>query len=80
MGTMVVEALQPIGRPVTHFLQALDEVAVEHIGAVGFVESFEVAVLRGLAGLGVLQGNAHALSPLGQRVGDELWAVVRANR
>jgi hypothetical protein len=80
MGSVVVVAVQPVGRHVTHFLQAVEHVAVEHLGAVGLVESFDIGVLRGLAGLDVLQGDSLALSPLGQGVGDELRAVVQANR
>ena len=51
MGTVVVVAVQPIGRHVTHFLQAVEDVAVEHLGAVGLVESFYIGVLRGFARL-----------------------------
>lgn len=78
MGSVVVVAVQPIGRHVAHFLQVVEHVAVEHLGAVGFVESFDIGVLRGLARLDVLQGDALVLSPLGQGVGDELGAVVNA--
>ncbi len=51
MGSMVVVAVQPVGRHVTHFLQAVEDVAVEHLGSIGLVESFDIGVLRGLAGL-----------------------------
>ena len=44
MGSMVVVAVQPIGRHVTHFLQRLEDVAVQHLGAVGLVESFDIGV------------------------------------
>lgn len=53
MGSMVVVSVQPVGRHVTHFLQAVEHVAVEHFGAVGLVESFDIGVLRRLAGLDV---------------------------
>ena len=52
---------------------------VEHV-AVGLVEPFNLGVLRGFAGLDVLQGNALALRPLSQRVCDELRTVVQPNR
>ncbi len=42
MGSVVVVAVQPIGRHVTNFLQVVEHVAVEHLGAVGFVESFDI--------------------------------------
>lgn len=78
MRSVVVAAVQPVGSHVAHFLQAVEHVAVEHLGAVGLVESFDIGVLRGLSGLDVLQGDAFALRPLGQRVRDELGAVVNA--
>jgi len=80
MGSMVVVAVQPVGRHVTHFLQAVEDVAVEHLGSIGLVESFDIGVLRGLAGLDVIEGDTLALSPLGQSSGDEFGAVVQANR
>lgn len=48
MGAVVVVSVQPVGRHVTHFLQAAEDVAVEHLGWVGLVESFDIGVLRGL--------------------------------
>ncbi len=72
MGSMIV-AGQPIGRHVTHFLQAIEDVAVEHIGEVGLVESLDLGALGGLARLSVLQGDPPLALPLmGPRVGDEL--------
>jgi len=79
MGSVVVVAVQPVGRHVTHFLQVVKYVAVEDFGAVDLFEALDIGVLRGFARLDVLQGDALALSPLGQRVGDELRAVVQAN-
>jgi len=78
MGSVVVVAVQPVGRHVTHLLQVVEHVAVEDFGAVGLVESLDIGVLRRFARLDVLQGDALALSPQGQCVGDELRAVVNA--
>lgn len=80
MGSVVVVAVQPVGRHVTHLLQVIEHVAVEDFGAVGLVEALDIGALRGFARLDVLQGDAPALSPLGQRVSDELWAVIQSNR
>ena len=46
MGSVVVVAVQPIGCHVTNFLQVVEHVAVEHLGAVGLVESFDIGVLN----------------------------------
>lgn len=61
MGTMVVVAVQPIGRHVTHFLHAVEDVAVEHLGAVGLVESFDKGVLCGLAANAEVKLKKHGL-------------------
>lgn len=75
LGSVLFVSMKPFGRHVAQFLQAVEHTAVEHLGAVDPVESFNVGVLRGLAGLDVLQGDSLALLPLGQRSGDELRAV-----
>ena len=80
MGSMVFVSVQPVGRHVTHFLHAAEGIAIEHLGAVGLVESFDIGILRRLAGPDVIEGDALGLRPQGQRVGDELGAVVQANR
>lgn len=51
MGSMMVVAVQPVGRHIAHFLQRLEQVAVQHLAAVGLVESFDIGVLRRLARL-----------------------------
>jgi hypothetical protein len=79
MGPVVV-AGEPIGRHVTHFLRAVEDVEVEHLGEVGFVESLDIGMLSGFAMLEVLQGAPLALRLIGQCVGDELQAVVQVNR
>ena len=77
---MVVVAVQPVGRHVTHFLRGLEDVAVEHLGAVGLVESFDIGVLRRLSRLDVIEGDFFGFRPFGQGVSDEFRAVVQANR
>jgi len=51
MGSMVVVSVQPVGRHFTHLLQAVEDVAIEHLGTVGLVESFDIGVLRRLSEL-----------------------------
>lgn len=80
MGTVVVVAVQPIGCHVAHFLQRIEHVAVQHIGAVGLVESFDIGVLSRFARLDVLQSNAFRLCLLDQYIGNELRPVVQANQ
>jgi len=76
MGSVVVVAMQPIGSHVTHFSQAVEDVAAERLRLVGLIESFQVGILRGFGRLDVLQGNALALRPLRQCVGEALGTVV----
>lgn len=80
MGAVVVVAVQPIGHRVTYLLQAVENVAVQHLEVVDLVESLDIGVLRGLAGLDVLQGEALTLSPLDQRLDGEIRPVVQVNR
>ena len=47
MGSMVVVAVQPVGCHVTHLLQAVEHVTVEHLGSVGLVESLDISILSG---------------------------------
>lgn len=80
VGPLMGVAVQPVDCHVTHLLQVVEHVTVKDFGAVGLAASLDIGVLRGLARLDVLQADALALSPQGQCVGDEIWAVVQANR
>ena len=71
--------MQPVCGHVSYLLQAVEDVAIEYLGTVGFVESFDIGVLCRFTGLDVLQGNALFLRPLSQGMGYELRAVVQAN-
>ena len=78
MWPVVVVSVQPVGRHVPHFLEGVEHVAVQYLGAVGLVEAFDIGVLGGLAWLDVIEGDALGLRPFGQGVGDELGAIVNA--
>ena len=79
MWAVVVVSVQPVGGHLPNFLQRLEEVAVQNLGAVGLVESLDICVSCGLNWLDVIEGNALGLGPLRQGVGDEFRAAVRAN-
>ena len=68
MGSMVVVAVQPIGRHFTHFLQRLEDVAVQHLGAVGLVEFLDIGVLSGFTRLNVLERNTLGLRPTSRNI------------
>ena len=63
MGSMVVVAVQPVGSHVTHLLQVVEDVVIEHLGTVDPFEAFNIGVLCGFAGLNVLRGVAFAVCP-----------------
>ena len=46
MGSMVVISMQPIGPHLSHFLPAVEDIAINHLGAVALVESLDTDVLR----------------------------------
>jgi hypothetical protein len=66
MRAVVVVSMEPISRHLAHFLQGLEDPAVQYLGSVGLVESLDIGVLRGLARLNVIEGNALGLVPLPQ--------------
>ena len=70
--------MQPVCRHVSDLLKAVEHIAVQHLGAVGLVESFDVGVLGRFSWLDVVEGNALGLGPLGPRMGNEFRSVVNA--
>ena len=64
MWTMVVIAMQPVLGHRAHLLQRFKDIAVEHLRAIGSVETFYVSVLRRFTRLNVAQLYAFALCPL----------------
>lgn len=77
---MVVIAVQPVCSHVTDLLQGIKDIAVQYLSTVRSVESFHIGVLCWFSRLDVIEGNALALGLIGQRMGDEFWPVVQANR
>jgi len=73
----MVVTVPPVFGHAPHFVEAGEDVAVEHLGAVGFVEALDVSVLGRLVGLGVNELDAALLRPLLERGTDELGAVVQ---
>jgi len=65
---MVVVSVQPICQHFAYLLQAVEDIAIEYLGALGLVESLDIGVLRGFALLNVIECNALALCPLEQSV------------
>ena len=78
MGTFMVVAVSPVFGHAPHLVETGEDVAVEHLGAVGLVEAFDVGVLGGFARLDVDELDATILRPLLERRTDELRAVVQA--
>lgn len=63
MRSMVVIPMEPIGSHLSHFLQAVKDITIKHLSAVGLLESRDISVLRRLAQFDVKQANALALCP-----------------
>lgn len=78
MGATMVVAVPPVFGHSAHLVEAGEHVAVEHFGAEGLVEAFDVGVLGRLAGLDVDEFDATSTGPLLERCTDELGAVVQA--
>ncbi len=49
--------------------QRLEEMRIEHLGAIGAIEALDVGILIGLARLDVVEVNPAFVRPLDQRLG-----------
>ncbi len=78
MWPLVVVAMTPVLCHAPNLVERGEHEAVQHLGAEGAVEAFDVGVLDRFAGLDVDQGDAVLLCPLPERSADELRAVVQA--
>lgn len=58
MGAVVVVPVRSVGRHARAFLQRFEDPKVQHLGAAGLVEPFDIGILRGFARLDVLQRDA----------------------
>lgn len=77
MWAVVVVAVAPVLGHAANLGKAGEHIAVQHFGAVGTVEAFDVGVLGRLAGLDVDQIDAVAVGPALQCRADELGTVVQ---
>jgi hypothetical protein len=59
--------------------EGIKDVAVQHLGAIRPIESFDIGVLRWFAWLDVIESNTHGPGPLSQRMCNEFRAVVQTN-
>lgn len=73
---MLVVVDEEAPRRFANVIQACEQVAIEHVLAVGAVEALDVGVLVGFAGLDVLDRHPIGLGPRGERLAQELRAVV----
>ena len=76
MGTLLVVLEHPPPGGLADILEAPEQVLVEHLLPERAIESFDVGVLIGLAGLDVLDSHALVLGPFGEGFAQELRAVV----
>lgn len=57
MGLVVVVAVQQFLGYLPDLMQLIENVAVQHLGLVGLVESIDIGVLRRLSGFNVVEGH-----------------------
>ncbi|WCE05185.1 hypothetical protein [Pseudoxanthomonas sp. JBR18] len=75
-GALVVISVSLVVNHAADFMQAGEDIRVQHVGAVGAVEVFDIGILGGIPRLDVQQLDALVLGPLFPRRTDELRAVV----
>jgi hypothetical protein len=74
---LVVPALPFFGHA-THLAECFEHVVVKHLLAIGSIEAFDKSVLHESTWLDVLQADAVLVSPLLQRLADELRPIVES--
>src|SRR5687768_12472804 len=80
MRPLAVINCQPLFGQELNLLHGAEEVLIQHFVAVGAIEALDEGVLIGLAGRDVEQRNATLPAPLHKAAGDELRAIVQAQR
>ena len=80
MGPFRVVALHPLLTDLANFPERGEDPGVQDLGAVGAVEAFDEGVLIRLTRRDVMQLIPLDVAPGYQRLGDELGAIVRAER
>ena len=61
-----------------HLFERIEQVCIQHLLAVGAIESLDKGILVGLTRLDVVQLDLLLFAPFGERVGGELGSVVHA--
>ena len=78
MWALSVVLIHPFFRDEPHFRQGFKDIHIEHLIAIGAVESFDIGILRGLSRLDKFQFNGMLFGLVGPRGGDKFWTIVHA--
>ena len=76
MGSLFIVTLQPFGTDLSHLIQRLEHIRIEHFGPIGPVIPLNQGILIRLALLDVPQLNPSLRTPADEPVGDEFGTVV----
>ena len=80
MRPLVVITLQPFGTDLPDLVERLEHIGIQHFGPIGSIEALDECILIGSARLDIPQVNAPVRTPGHESVGDQLRAIVEANR
>ena len=76
MWALLVVLIHPCFRDGPHFRQGIKDIHIEHLIAIGAVESFDIGILSRLARLDKFQVDRVVLGPVRQDRRDKLWPIV----
>ena len=78
MRSLYVVLVHPFFRDGPHFRQGIKDIHIEHLIAIGAVESFDIGILSRLARLDKFQVDRVVLGLVSQDRRDKLWPIVHA--
>ena len=76
MWALFVVLIHPFFRDGPHFRQGIKDIHIEHLIAIGAVESFDIGILRGLPHLDKFPFDGMLFRPISQRRRDKFWTIV----
>ena len=80
MGPLLVVLLHPLCTDLSHLIQRLEYIGIEHIVAIGPIEPFDEGILVRLARLNIPERDPAVDAPARKAVGEQFRAIDEANR
>ncbi len=69
--------LQPFGADLSHLVQRLEHIRIQHFGVIGAIEPLDEGILIWSARLDVPQFDPTLRTPGHEAIGDEFWPICK---